>query len=257
MKPIVGNRKLTLVGYGFVGKAMHHVLHKWHEIKIVDPQYTIQEIEDDSDGYIICVPTPSSHDGSCDFSIVEDVVRRCPKGKPILIKSTISLEGWRNLHQYEKSLNFSPEFLTAANSILDAESKEHMLLGGPDTDFWSGVFLMYKKILAPIEELILTKYIINCFLASKVSFFNDIYKLCKATNVDYDKVCDLVQTDDRIGSSHMQVPGPDGQMGFGGMCFPKDTKALIHTGIHFRSPMTLLNEIVALNDLVRDDDEPL
>ena len=55
----------------------------------------------------------------------------------------------------------------------------------------------------------------------------------------------------------MQVPGPDGQMGFGGMCFPKDTKALIHTGMHFRSPMTLLNEIVALNNLIRDDNEPL
>ena len=178
--------KLTLIGYGFVGKAMYHVLNKWHDIKIVDPEYTIEEIENDSDGYIVCVPTPSSHDGSCDFSIVEDVVKQCPKDKPILIKSTISLEGWRNLHQYEKSLNFSPEFLTAANSILDAESKEHMLLGGPDTDFWSGVFLMYKKILAPIEELILTKYIINCFLASKVSFFNDIYKLCKTTNIDYD-----------------------------------------------------------------------
>ena len=164
--------KLTLIGYGFVGKAMHHVLNKWHDIKIVDPEYTIQEIENDSDGYIVCVPTPSSHDGSCDFSIVEDVVKQCPKDKPILIKSTISLEGWRNLHQYEKSLNFSPEFLTAANSILDAESKEHMLLGGPDADFWSDVFLMYKKVLAPIEELILTKYIINCFLASPYTTAN-------------------------------------------------------------------------------------
>ena len=249
--------KLTLIGYGFVGKAMHHVLHKWHDVKIADPQYNDNKIENDSDGYVICVPTPSSHDGSCDFSIVEDVVRRCPKDKPILVKSTISLEGWRNLHQYEKSLNFSPEFLTAANSISDAESKEHMLLGGPNVDFWSDTFLMYKKIIAPVEELILTKYIINCFLASKVSFFNDIYKLCKATGINYEKVCELVQTDERIGSSHMQVPGPDGQMGFGGMCFPKDTKALLHTGMHFRSPMTLLNEIVALNDILRDDNEPL
>ena len=69
--------KLTLIGYGFVGKAMYHVLNKWHDIKIVDPEYTIEEIENDSDGYIVCVPTPSSHDGSCDFSIVEDVVKQC------------------------------------------------------------------------------------------------------------------------------------------------------------------------------------
>ena len=62
---------------------------------------------------------------------------------------------------------------------------------------------------------------------------------------------------DWINPMHTKVPGTDGKLSYGGMCFPKDTKALIHTGMHFRSPLTLLNEVVALNNLVREDNESL
>ena len=248
--------KIGIVGYGFVGKAVTNVLGEYHEMKIVDPAYNDNKIENDSDGYIICVPTPQSPDGSCDTSIVEETIIHCPKDKPILIKSTISLEGWRNFHEYEKSLSFSPEFLIAATALEDFKNQEYMLFGGPDYKFWKDIF-PFPIIEASVEELIITKYVRNCFLATKVSLFNDIYKLCEKTNINYERVVSLTSMDRRIGSSHMQVPGPDGKMGFGGACFPKDTKAFVHTGMHFRSPMTLLNEVVALNSLIRDEDESL
>ena len=80
--------RLTLIGYGFVGKAVYNVLKDHHDVKIVDPQYNENAIDNDSDGYIICVPTPSTKSGACNMTIVETVIKACPQHKPILIKST-------------------------------------------------------------------------------------------------------------------------------------------------------------------------
>jgi len=242
--------KLTLIGFGFVGKAVHHVLSKHHDVKVVDPTYNDNKIENDSDGYIVCVPTPSANDGSCDMSIVKDVVTYCPDNKPILIKSTISLEGWKNLQQYNKSLSFSPEFLVANNAIKDFENQEYMLYGGPDYSFWKNT-LPFPLVLSSVEELIMTKYVRNCFLATKVSFFNNIHELCEKVNINYDNVANLAAMDRRIGSSHMQVPGPDGEKGFGGACFPKDTKAMVATGNHYNVKMTVINDVIKANDIMR------
>ena len=244
--------KLTLIGFGYVGKAVHNVLSEHHDIKIVDPKYNDNKIENDTDGYIVCVPTPCDFIGACDMSYVDDVCARIPNNKPVLIKSTISLEGLTRIEKHGKSLNFSPEFLTAANAMEDFKNQEYMLLGGPDYEFWRNIF-PFPTIQAEIKELIMIKYSVNCFLAAKVSFFNEIYNLCNAANINYDTVAKHVSMDKRIGTSHMQVPGPDGKLGFGGACFPKDTQALVATGLQFGSPMTILNEIVAKNNLTRDD----
>ena len=71
------------------------------------------------------------------------------------------------------------------------------------------------------------KYFTNSFLATKVSFANEMYDLCLKLNLDYDKVVEYSVLDKRIGNSHLNVPGPDGDLGFGGHCFPKDLSALI------------------------------
>jgi UDPglucose 6-dehydrogenase len=75
-------------------------------------------------------------------------------------------------------------------------------------------------------EAELTKYTRNCFLALKVSFFNEIHNICSLLNINYDNFIKGVVCDDRIGASHTQVPGHDGKFGYGGTCFPKDTNAL-------------------------------
>jgi len=244
--------KLTLIGFGFVGKAVHHTLSKHHDIKVVDPSYNDNKIEDDSDGYIVCVPTPSSRDTSCDMTIVKDVITYCPENKPVLIKSTISLEGWRNLQKFGKSLSFSPEFLVANNAINDFANQEFMLYGGADYKFWKDIF-PFPLVSATVEELIMTKYVRNCFLATKVAFFNDIHKLCEKVNINYDNVANLTSMDRRIGSSHMQVPGPDGELGYGGACFPKDTKALVATGKHYDVKMTVISDVIKANNTMRKE----
>jgi len=247
--------KLTLIGFGFVGNAVHNILKDQYDVKIVDPKYTTDEITDDSDGYIVCVPTPSSDIGACDMSIVNDVIGQCPDDKPILIKSTISLEGWEIIKGYNKNITFSPEFLTAANANEDFKNQKIMLFGGDDTDFWEDIFILvkgFKAVYGTVEELILTKYLRNSFLATKVAFFNEVYDFCATTNIDYKKIANLVGIDERITESHMQIPGPDGERGFGGACFPKDTMALLLTGLYYKTPFSILGQVVESNKRIKN-----
>ena len=250
--------KLTLIGYGFVGKAVYELLKNHYDIKIVDPTYNNNEIQDDSDGYIVCVPTPSTVTGVCDMSIVESVIKECPNSKPILIKSTISLEGWKQLETYNKEITFSPEFLTAANANEDFKNQDKMLFGGGNKEFWNDVFIECKAfdpIYATVEELILTKYLRNSFLATKVAFFNEAFNLCETAGIDYNQVKALVGMDDRITHSHMQVPGPDGERGFGGACFPKDTKALLHSAEEIGCSLLILESAVKSNQQLRSKND--
>lgn len=247
---------LSLIGYGFVGQAVHEVLKDHYDVKIIDPKYNDNVILNDSDGYIVCVPTPGGMLQACDMSIVDTVIKACPEDKPILIKSTISLEGYEDLKKYNKRITFSPEFLTAANANEDFKKQNRMLFGGADTDFWYDIFILakgFKPVYGTIEQLIMAKYLRNSFLATKVAFFNEVYDFCKATDIDYEKVAELVGMDERITRSHMKVPGPDGQRGFGGACFPKDTNALLHTFLKYNKPFTILREVVESNERIQDE----
>ena len=200
---------LSLIGYGFVGQAVHEVLKDHYDVKIIDPKYNDNVILNDSDGYIVCVPTPGGMLQACDMSIVDTVIKACPEDKPILIKSTISLEGYEDLKKYNKRITFSPEFLTAANANEDFKKQNRMLFGGADTDFWYDIFIFakgFQPVYGTIEQLIMAKYLRNSFLATKVAFFNEVYDFCKATDIDYEKVAELVGMDERITRSHMKVP---------------------------------------------------
>ncbi|MBR19640.1 MAG: hypothetical protein CMA64_05795 [Euryarchaeota archaeon] len=130
-----------------------------------------------------------------------------------------------------------------------------MLFGGDDTDFWEDIFILvkgFKAVYGTVEELILTKYLRNSFLATKVAFFNEVYDFCATTNIDYKKIANLVGIDERITESHMQIPGPDGERGFGGACFPKDTMALLLTGLYYKTPFSILGQVVESNKRIKN-----
>ena len=97
----------------------------------------------------------------------------------------------------------------------------------------------------------MTKYFINCFLASKVTFANQMYQICANNNIDYDKVCEYALYDQRIGKSHLAVPGPDGDLGFGGHCFPKDLAAMINFGVNNEGDTDFLKAIEDFNNKCR------
>ena len=90
-------------------------------------------------------------------------------------------------------------------------------------------------------------------MATKVSFANEIYKICEKLDIDYDKVVEYVLYDDRIGKSHLTVPGPDGELGFGGHCLPKDLNALISVAVENSLGLyiNVLSGVLETNDKVR------
>lgn len=240
--------KITIAGYGFVGKAHLALLKDNHDIEIVDPAVNNNSISQDTDGVIICVSTPQGEDGSCCMDNVVDVIKASPD-VPILIKSTISIEGWKMLQERfpNRMLNFSPEFLRAATAVEDLKSMDLMLIGGTSCNFWCKVFNVSCEVADP-EQLILAKYARNSFLALKVAFFNQIYDLCEALNIEYEAVAHYTGIDSRITESHTQITK---ERGFGGHCFPKDTLALIKTAEKNNVDFSLIKEARTYNNKIR------
>ena len=249
---------ITIAGNGFVGKAHQQVLkYNGHGINMIDPLLGPKRVYDYSDtqAVIVCVSTPSAEDGSCDVENVADVIRDTDPSIPILVKSTISLEGWRGLMLAfpEHHITFSPEFLRAETAVEDFRNISHLYLSNNDDfNFWHNlfgeVFTGLKTSIHDPEALILGKYFRNAFLATKVSFFNQIYDLCERTGVEYKDVASIVGSDERIGDSHTHVT-PD--RGYGGHCFPKDTSAIVHTADRFDVALELIESSIAYNKRIR------
>ena len=241
--------KITIAGYGFVGKAHREVLKDKHDITIVDPAWPEynKPIPQDTDAVIVCVSTPPREDGSCHMDNVYEVIEASPD-VPILIKSTISVEGWQMLVDTfpNRMLNFSPEFLRAATAVQDLQDAELILIGGTSCSFWGKVFSKDIEIADP-KELILAKYARNSFLALKVAFFNQVYDLCEALGVNYEAVKHYTAMDNRIGNSHMDITK---ERGFGGHCFPKDTKAIVTSADKEDVSLSILKEAIRYNSTI-------
>jgi UDPglucose 6-dehydrogenase len=244
---------MIIAGYGFVGKA-HELLFTGHrrEILIYDPPKNMHADLENTSAVIICVPTPPADDGTCDMSAVFDVVSKIPDYTPIMIKSTISLDGWHSLKEKfpNHRLCFSPEFLRAANFMNDVKHLDSVILSG-DTDYWRDQYSynwskMQLAIVKP-EEAIAIKYFRNAFLATKVSFFNEIYDFCEGHNINFNQVRAGVASDDRISDSHTYVYPDDGIRGWGGHCFPKDTSALLKMAAEKNINLNTLSAAVYYN----------
>lgn len=255
----VKNMSIGIVGYGYVGKATSVLGCKGesvqggqvqvlvHDINPVtsffglNSEYT-ENISDLSNCNLIfvCVPTPANEDGSCCTKIVEDVIAKLKteaEGVPIVVRSTVPV-GFCQEH----GVNFMPEFLTEKNWKNDFRDNQDWVVGAFDNEnvnfkeLIRNVFKVAHKekrlTKAPIIHFVhtnaaeLCKYGRNCFLATKVSFFNELNGFCEAKSVNYDIVKELICLDERVGESHTGVPGHDGKYGFGGTCFPKDMNSL-------------------------------
>tara|TARA_Y100000114_G_scaffold109831_1_gene103392 strand:+ start:195 stop:1061 length:867 start_codon:yes stop_codon:yes gene_type:complete len=250
--------KIGIVGQGFVGTAVNEGLKKHYEIEtfdLVEEKSTcksIKELVEKSEAIFVCVPTPMKKDGSCYTGFVENVLKDLNDAcmmeygytlKNVAIKSTIPPGTTEKFNKKFTALkiSFNPEFLTEANSIEDFKNQNRIIIGGPRPSS-----TMFRRIYAkafPKVPIIKTgsttaemvKYFANCFLATKVSFANEMYEICDYLKIDYDKVVEYAKYDERIGNSHLDVPGPDGDFGYGGHCFPKDVKALISVAMSLDS----------------------
>ena len=237
--------KIGIVGQGFVGTAIKEGLKKHYEIETYDCDLSkgtcssLNELVLKTNIIFVCLPTPMTKYGECDISIVEDTIKEIDSSgyvRTIVLKSTVPPGTTDKLNKKYNCVNivFSPEFLTEANFIDDFKNQQRIIVGGPRPAS-TKVKIMFRKVF-PQTTIIKTsstvaecvKYFTNTFLSTKVSFANEFKQMCDKTGVDYDKVLEYALYDNRIGNTHLSVPGPDGSLGFGGSCFPKDVNAMIY-----------------------------
>ncbi len=255
--------KLGIIGFGFVGNAVGWA-HRSDELVIRDPKLKDSASLDkftDCDGIFVCVPSPSTNDGHCDASILEQVIKELlfvviNKQIPIICKTTAPPSVYERLQKEYPNVVYCPEFLTQANANADYQNAEYFVIGG-DYD-WAvkareiirhGVPMVHEKfIIVSIKTASLYKYMMNSYLATKVTFMNDFKKIADVEEVDWQDLVNLSHEDDRIGYTHMAVPGPDGQYGWGGACFPKDVAAIQMEALDLGTELELLGRVEDINN---------
>ncbi len=256
--------KILIIGYGIVGQAVHNGLKNYPliQIQIMDPPKDMNPLDNGVqdwsdynyyDGIIMCLPTPQGPTGECDDMLIEQYhydIRKHATKVPILIKSTISVE-LIDLLKDDKFLTTNPEFLTEADSKDEFLHQKFAIFGGYQCRYWYSLFMnagiyMNSVKFTDIRTAAFAKYTINSFLATKVIFFNELQSMFGKDG--FDELTQIVSMDERIGKSHMMVPGSDQKLGFGGMCFPKDTSAFVKSG---KGKLTLLEKAREINEELR------
>ncbi len=258
---------IGIIGKGFVGNAVYEGMKHAFDIIAYDKlrgwsstrsdglllKYENQDPHDvlinSTDVIFVCVPTPMKKDGSCDTSIVEEVISNLDKIKltrpaldrlvkpMIVIKSTVPPGTTERLKFKYTNLDicFNPEFLREISAIEDFKNQDRIIIGGSLVASATLVGI-YNKVFpnVPIHCMNATsaemvKYTTNSFLAVKISFANEIKQLCDKLSIDYNEMISAAKKDSRLGNSTWMVPGNDGDLGFGKKCLSKDLNALIFT----------------------------
>ena len=258
---------IGVIGQGYVGTAIKLGFQDHYDVVTYDKfdlgkstHSKISDIVDEAKVIFVCVPTPMRKDGTCYTGIVEEVIREINETANdhiVVIKSTVP-PGTTDRFNHEFSnvtVIFNPEFLTEENFLDDFKNQNRIILGGSRKgtnklrQIYSKVFPKATIVKTGDKHAEMVKYFTNCFLATKVSFANEMYNICEQLDLDYDKVVEYAIYDERLGKSHWAVPGPDGDFGFGGHCLPKDLSAIVNTF----NTYGLLEAVENVNDQVRED----
>jgi len=259
--------KIGIIGQGFVGNAVYVGLKDFFNIETYDIALestcdSLNELASKTDIIFTCLPTPMEENGKCHLGIVEGVLNELNlrnESKIIIIKSTIppgTTDMWNKKYK-NLQIVFNPEFLTEANAINDFKNQNRIIIGGPRPAttkvkrIFNKAFPKVPIIKTGSTTAEMVKYFLNSFLSTKVSFANEMYQICEKLNIDYDKVIEYAKYDERLGKSHLNVPGPDGDFGYGGHCFPKDVKALISLAHDLNVSPRILTAVDCKNNDIR------
>ena len=210
---------IGVIGQGYVGTAIklgfqdHYNVVTYDKFDLGKSTHSkISDIVDEAKVIFVCVPTPMRKDGTCYTGIVEEVIREINETADVILGG--SRKGTNKLRQ-----------------------------------IYSKVFPKAVIVKTGDKHAEMVKYFTNTFLATKVSFANEMYNICEQIGIDYDKVVEYAIYDERLGKSHWAVPGPDGDFGFGGHCFPKDLSAIINKFDTYG----LLESVEDVNNQVREN----
>ena len=261
--------KIGIVGYGFVGKSLQRGLKETVNVMNIDPLLG-NNIKDlcnfNPDVIFICVPTPMNNDKSQDISIIKSVIDEILTNNLdslIVLKSTVLPNHVEEIERLIPNFVYNPEFLREKYADEDFINSNVIVFGGSSKNTHKLAKIYEKHTKCICKEYIhtdvvaasLIKYTINSFLSLKVTFFNELKSLFdeSGTNESWTNFVDSVSRDTRIGSSHMQVPGHDGRMGYGGACLPKDANALSVYSSNLNNGLNLLDTSIKINNKIRSD----
>ena len=211
----------------------------------------------------IAVGTPSRRgDGHADLSYVyaaaEDIAKSADVGSIIVTKSTVPVGTGSQIKKRisvirndELEVAANPEFLREGSAINDFMHPDRVIIGVESSraedimnDVYSSLSLNRTPvIITSLETAEMIKYASNTFLATKITFINEFSDLCEKTGADINDVALGIGLDGRIGSKFLNA-GP----GYGGSCFPKDTRALVQTARDYQSPITLVEQVISINE---------
>ena len=266
---------IGIVGVGIVGEATKKVFEGFHKVFPYDKYKTPYNSEDNinnlaekSEAVFICVPTPMKPSGEIDYSAIYnslELLTEKTKAKKrnledilVVIHSTaVSGSTDKFAENYPFRFVFNPEFLREKHYLEDMENTDRIVIGASSEEDYEKVVEIYKPIFPNAKYLYndrktaeMIKYAANVMLAGQIALANEIYQICTSVGVNYDSVKKAILLDERI-ARNIDVPGHDGDFGFGGKCFPKDLNALIYLARENMYRPYLLEEIWRLNEKVR------
>lgn len=270
--------KISIIGLGFVGSAMY----KSFELKGLVPDSNlfgydkyknggIGNLADCAKTNIAFLALPTKFDrisGQYDKSIIIDICTQLVElnfSGTIVLKSTVEPETTNNLSTQFPTLQFvhNPEFLTARTAFEDFHSQSHIVLGqGPTcsnsnlnnvVNFYTELYPNASISTCSSLESESMKIFCNCFYSVKVQFFTELFLLCQSNNCNYSVVKNMMIKNGWINNMHTSIPGPDGSISYGGLCFPKDTNALLKYMEKQDVPHKVLESTIQERNDMRDD----
>jgi UDPglucose 6-dehydrogenase len=264
--------KIGIIGLGFVGSSIYQSLNlKQARVYGYDKFKSSDSFESTLESSILflCLPTTYNENlKQYDKSSLNEVCHQLSNKHftgIIIIKSTVEPLTTQKLSDDFPNLNFihNPEFLTAKTAFEDFHNQKHVVLGRTHriTDqqidliknFYSSFYPQAEISECTSTESESMKIFVNNFYSIKVQFFTELFSLCQKIDCDYDVIKNLMLKNGWINPMHTQIPGPDGQISYGGYCFPKDTNALLQFMKQHNSPHQLLESCINERNLMRDD----
>jgi len=265
---------IAVIGLGFVGNAMYTVFQS-KDIQVIgyDKFKNIGSFESCLESNIMFLNLPTQYDENSGEYNKEAIIETCDylteskyKGV-IVIKSTVEPQTTDKLSDKFPSLQFihNPEFLTAKTAVEDFKNQKHIVLGKGKTcseSHFQSVVEFYRMYFpdsvisecSSIESESM-KIFCNSFYAVKVQFFTELYLLCQHNNSNYEKIKDMMLKNNWINPMHTTIPGPDGQISYGGLCFPKDTNALNSYMKKYNSDNKVLKACIEERNMMRQDND--
>lgn len=269
---------ISVIGLGFVGGSMY----KSFNLKGLEENITLFGYDKYKNGgfgtfenclksniIFLALPTKYNHNlAQYDKSAIYEICTLLEQHNydgVIVIKSTVEPETTSRLSLKYSSLHFihNPEFLTARTAFDDFHNQKHVVLGkGPSCpedklnmvkQFYETYYPDASISLCSSLESESMKIFCNCFYSVKVQFFTEMYLTCQKNGCNYDLVKNMMLKNNWINPMHTTIPGPDGEISYGGLCFPKDTNALLKYMDSLDIPNEVLKATIDERNKMRDD----